>query len=81
MSAPDTNIMSAPDTNIDKQEQRHKPALLGIKGAMVFGALMVLIVFFLAVMGGGDDQVPAIETGSTVNSADDAVAPVAGGSD
>lgn len=63
MSAPDTNIMSAPDTNIDKQEQRHKPTLLGIKGAMVFGVLMVLIVFFLAVMGGGDDQVPAIETG------------------
>lgn len=73
--------MSAPDTNIDKQEQRHMPALLGIKGAMVFGVLMVLIVFFLAVMGGGDDQVPAIETGSTVNGTDGALAPVAGGSD
>lgn len=69
--------MSAPDTNIDKQEQRHKPALLGIKGAMIFGLVMVLIVFFLAVMGGGDDTEPAIETGSTINSTDDTVAPVA----
>jgi len=29
--------MSAPDTNIDKQEKQHKPALLGVKGAMIFG--------------------------------------------
>ena len=42
--------MSAPDTNIEKQEERHKTALLGIKGAMVFGVLMVLIIIFLAVM-------------------------------
>ncbi|QFT60328.1 hypothetical protein FIU94_15980 [Sulfitobacter sp. THAF37] len=47
--------MSPPDTNVDKQEERHKPALLGIKGAMLFGVLMVLIVIFLAVIRGGDD--------------------------
>ena len=28
--------MSAPDTNVEKEEQKHKPALLGIKGAIGF---------------------------------------------
>ena len=32
--------MSAPDTNIDKQEKQHKPALLGVKGAMIFGIVI-----------------------------------------
>ena len=32
--------MSAPDTNIDKQEKQHKPALLGVKGAMIFGIVV-----------------------------------------
>lgn len=60
--------MSAPETNIEKQEERHKPALLGIKGAMLFGALMVLIVIFLAVMRGGDEVPPAIDANTGVNS-------------
>lgn len=34
--------MSAPDTNVEKQEANHKPALLGIKGAMLFGAAMMI---------------------------------------
>ncbi len=34
--------MSAPDTNIEKQEKRHRPALLGIRAAMIFGALMMI---------------------------------------
>jgi len=40
--------MSAPDTNIETQEQEHKPALLGIKGALAFGALMMLGLIFYA---------------------------------
>lgn len=34
--------MSAPDTNIDKQEARHKPALMGIRGVVVFAAVLFL---------------------------------------
>lgn len=68
--------MSAPDTNVDKQEERHKPALLGIKGAMLFGVLMVLIVIFLAVMRGGDEPAPAIDANTGVNSTSEGAASV-----
>lgn len=44
--------MSAPDTNIERQEEKHKPALLGIKGAMLFGGLMLLSALFFAVSNG-----------------------------
>ena len=40
--------MSAPDTNIEKQEHRHAPSLMGIKGAMIFGALMMMGLVFVA---------------------------------
>lgn len=48
--------MSAPDTNVERQEAKHRPALLGIKGAMLFGALMMigLIGFNLANTGDGE---------------------------
>lgn len=36
--------MSAPDTNIDKQEKNHKASLLGMKGAVAFGAVMLILV-------------------------------------
>ena len=36
--------MSAPDTNTHKQEKEHKPSLLGIKGAMLFAVLAILVV-------------------------------------
>jgi hypothetical protein len=49
-------IMSAPDTNIDKQEKQHKPALLGIRGAMIFGVLMVLLLLFFVVDNGREDM-------------------------
>ena len=65
--------MSAPDTNVERQEMKHKPALLGIRGAMLFGVLMVLVVVFYAAMqGSGPDAVGTIE-GSTVTT--DTVAP------
>lgn len=35
--------MSAPDTNFEKQEDRHSPSLLGIRGVLVFAALMMLL--------------------------------------
>lgn len=46
--------MSAPDTNTEKQERRHKPALLGIRGAMIFGALMIVLLIFYVIINGGD---------------------------
>ncbi|WP_238367052.1 hypothetical protein [Mesobacterium pallidum] len=38
--------MSAPDTDITKEERRHKPALMGIKGA-----LAVVILMFVGWVG------------------------------
>lgn len=34
--------MSAPDTNLETQTRKHGPSLMGIKGAMLFGALMMI---------------------------------------
>ena len=47
--------MSAPDTNIDTQEKQHKPALLGIMAAMVFGVMMVMLLLFFIIDNGRDD--------------------------
>lgn len=55
--------MSAPDTNIEKQEKRHKPALLGIKGAVVFGALMLLLIVLYSVAGGGETSISEVYDG------------------
>ena len=51
--------MSAPDTNVERQAERHKPALLGIRGAILFGVLMLLAVVFTAVIRG---EAPTEET-------------------
>lgn len=51
--------MSAPDTNIETQKENHRPPLLGIKGAMIFGALMLLVVILFSVMNGSE---PSAET-------------------
>ncbi len=44
--------MSAPNTNVEKQEKRHKSALLGIKGSLIFGVLMILLVMFFVLDNG-----------------------------
>lgn len=70
--------MSAPDTNIEKQETRHKPALLGIKGAVIFGVVMVLLLLFVILNNGRDDDeaaadlttAPAVSTETTASPAD-----------
>lgn len=36
--------MSAPQTNVEDQEKRHKPSLFGIRAAMIWGALMVVLL-------------------------------------
>jgi hypothetical protein len=59
--------MSAPDTNIEKQEKRHKPALMGIKGAIGFGVLMVLVLLFFVIGNGRDDETqPGLSSDTTV---------------
>lgn len=35
--------MSAPDTNVEKLERRHSASLAGIRGVLVFAALMMLL--------------------------------------
>lgn len=35
--------MSAPDTNVDKLERRHSPSLFGIRGVLIFAAVMMLL--------------------------------------
>lgn len=69
--------MSAPDTNIEKQEKRHKPALLGIKGAALFGVLMVLILLFFVIDNGREDMVPEASNSEIITSPVD---PAASGS-
>ncbi len=49
--------MSAPDTNIEKQERRHKPSLLGIRGILVIVALLTIaFVFYYAINSTGPDE-------------------------
>jgi hypothetical protein len=44
--------MSAPDTDVEKQKQRHRPALLGIGGVMLFGgALLVGLIVWVVAQG------------------------------
>lgn len=72
--------MSAPDTNIDKQEKQHKPALLGIRGAMIFGVLMVLLLLFFVVDNGREDMATedtAVEQDAGAGSVDATADPVA----
>lgn len=57
--------MSAPDTNIETQEAKHRPALLGIKGAMVFGALMMIGLVGFNMVNSGDGE--AVSNASGVN--------------
>lgn len=58
--------MSAPDTNIDRQAQQHKPALLGIKGAALFGALMIILMIGATLMRADDPN--ALSSGATETS-------------
>ncbi len=34
--------MSAPETNVEKQKKQHKPALMGIRGAVLFALVLLL---------------------------------------
>jgi len=51
--------MSAPDTNIERQETNHKPALLGIRGALIFGVLMIVLMIGFTMSRG---ETPSAQT-------------------
>ena len=34
--------MSAPETNVEKQKKQHKPALMGIRAAVLFALVLLL---------------------------------------
>lgn len=53
--------MSPPDTNIEKQERRHRPALLGIAISLAFVAILAFI--FLTYVTDPDQTL--IENGPT----------------
>ncbi len=45
--------MSAPDTNIEKQKERHKPALFGMGAAVAWSVgLLILFVAWIVWQGG-----------------------------
>jgi len=41
--------MSAPETNTQRQERRHRPALIGIAAALVLAAVAAIIMAFFSV--------------------------------
>lgn len=53
--------MSPPDTNIEKQERRHRPALLGIAISLAF--VVILVFIFLTYVTNPDQTL--IENGPT----------------
>ncbi|SFE61849.1 hypothetical protein [Roseivivax sediminis] len=63
--------MSAPDTNTEKEEKRHRPALLGIRASLIYAAILLLgLIVWVFASGeedtgepGGDDTVQTVEEG------------------
>lgn len=68
--------MSAPDTNVDKQERKHKPSLWGIRGAMLFGALMIILLLFFVIDNGRDGDVAQDLSNSSEAASESTAAPV-----
>ena len=48
--------MSAPKTDLDKQEDRHKGPLIGIRGVLIWaGVLLVALLIYYFVVGAGPE--------------------------
>lgn len=64
--------MSAPDTNTEKEEKRHKPSLLGIRGVLVFVAILLIgwLVWVFAAGVGDEDQNPTEDSAPTSEAAE-----------
>ncbi|PWK62097.1 hypothetical protein [Roseicyclus mahoneyensis] len=45
--------MSAPSTNVEKQERRHKPVLMVLRGLIILAAVILVGFIALQVIGSG----------------------------
>ncbi|ETX29241.1 hypothetical protein [Roseivivax isoporae] len=69
--------MSAPDTNTEKEEKRHRPALLGIRATLVYaGILLIAFIAWISFSSsedtgepGGDDTVQTVPEGQETENA------------
>lgn len=58
--------MSAPETNVEKQEKRHKPALIGMGAAVVWaGVLLVGLILWIVYQGNEPEGAEAQIDGRT----------------
>lgn len=48
--------MSAPNTNIEKQEERHKPALIGMGAAVLWSVVLLVLLVGWVVYQGNDPE-------------------------
>jgi hypothetical protein len=67
--------MSAPNTNIDRQKQRHRWPLIGIGAAMLFGALIAVLIAFDATGDAGSTPPEGAVDAAPAEAADPATAP------
>jgi hypothetical protein len=61
--------MSAPNTDPEKQKERHRAPLLGMRGVVLWAlVLLVLLIVFLTVRGNdpGDGEAAATEDATVV---------------
>lgn len=50
--------MSPPDTDIERQKKRHKPALMGIRGALILAAVLFLGLLTWLAYNGQEPRTP-----------------------
>lgn len=52
--------MSAPNTDLEKQKKEHKPALIGIRAAMIFAGILLLGLIVWTVWQGDSPETPDV---------------------
>ncbi|MFD1509063.1 hypothetical protein [Lacimonas salitolerans] len=50
--------MSAPNTDVEKQEKKHKPSLLGMKGAVAFAVVLLILFGGWVIVNGNAPETP-----------------------
>lgn len=50
--------MSAPNTNVEKQKDQHKPALIGLRGTMIFAAVLLVGLLTWLAYNGQEPRTP-----------------------
>ena len=67
--------MSAPDTNTSKQSRRHKPALIAIGLAILFGAAMMIGLGVFVADEGGEPTAAGVTNTNEENVDDSSATP------